>query len=55
MSEEGGKNGAEELHELRVDPLVLGPDDIYYTAQDMHDCEQEWQEVHKKDLLNIQQ
>ncbi len=52
---EESKRGAERLWGQRTDPLVLGPETVTYSAQDVCECEQEWQEVHQKDLLDVQQ
>ncbi len=38
----------------RIDLLVLGPEVITYSAQDMHEREQEWQEVHQQELIDVQ-
>ncbi len=54
-SEGEGENGPEELQEPEVDPYPLGPDNVLYTAQDVCDREQEWQEAYQNDLLHVQQ
>ncbi len=52
---EEGENGADRLQRPRIDPLMLGPEMVTYSAQDVHEHEQEWQEVHQQDLLDVQQ
>ncbi len=52
---EEGENGSGGLQGHRSDPLVLGPEAVTYFAQVVHEREQEWQEMHQQDVLNIQQ
>ncbi len=37
------------------DPFVLGCDTVYYSAQDMQELQQEWQDMHQQELLDVQQ
>ncbi len=52
---EENENEANGLRGQRIDPLVLGPETVTYSAQDMREREQEWQEVHQQELLDVQQ
>ncbi len=52
---EESENGAEILWGQRTDPLILGPETVTYSTQDVCEREQEWQEVHQKGLLDVQQ
>ncbi len=38
-----------------VDPFVLGPETVYYSAHDVQELQQEWQEVHQQELFDVQQ
>ncbi len=51
---EEDENGANGLWGPGIDPLVLGPDTVTYSAQDMHEHEQEWQEMHQQELIDVQ-
>ncbi len=37
-----------------IDLFVLGPETVVYSAQDMHELQQEWQEMHQLELLDVQ-
>ncbi len=52
---EEGEKGTGEPWRQKIDPLILGLDAVTYSAQDMHECEQEWQEAHQQELLDVQQ
>ncbi len=52
---EEDENEADGSQRQRIDPLVLGPETVTYSAQDMHEREQEWQEVHQRELVDVQQ
>ncbi len=58
-SQETEVNGEDEnevdgLRGSAVDPFFLGPETVVYSAQDMHELEQEWQEMHQQELIDIQ-
>ncbi len=43
---EEDENEADGQQRLAVDPFVLGPETVIYSAQGMCELEQEWQETH---------
>ncbi len=45
----------EEEENEAGNPLVLGCGTVYYSAQDVDEFQQEWQEMHQQELLDVQQ
>ncbi len=45
-------DGEEEENE--ADNLVLGPREVYYSAQDVDVLHQDWQEMHQQELIDLQ-
>ncbi len=51
----GWEFAVEEEDENEVEDLVLGPQTVYYSVQDVEELKQEWQAVHCQELLNVQE
>ncbi len=46
----------EEEEEIKAeDQLILGRDVVYYSTWDVEEFQQEWQEMHQQELLDVQQ
>ncbi len=55
--DEEHENRPEDWRERGINPqnLILGRADVYYTTADMCRCEQERDEIHQRELANVQQ
>ncbi len=44
----------EERDENKEDDLVLGPQTVFYSAQDVDDLRQEWLDMHRQEMIDLQ-